>query len=545
MATSYTRNIQNVSIVQDQASMATTFNNKIKQVINMINTDGPIYSTWIVFQVGIKDPITFNSAAQNKQQNLIASLSFKKSGAGVANSFTLTIQYDPSDMGQDTKGTLEKLDEYLAAAMSVDFNTDLDTLRGSIQYGYNTTTDANLVSPKYTFYLTGADCDVKFESGLTTYTFEGTSTLSSDCEFQTNFPKQESKPLMDIIGQTLYYYYGDENNKPRNVDTSVGTHPSASNFKYRIDIPDNIYKECKKDCTVDVMTGMTPFEYCLAVLDQFNLTEAEEQSNKYSNLEEVPYSKRPRYTMYLTDVDTAPTIRISHYSGIVESSDLKINHEFSWGKQNGNIIVDWRPQVDTKLYLIRKARVLRASKLIDLYRSSDEQDIRTKYYDELVKIDDDLTEMYDAELTILGIPADPPLTAEVTIIPRILEMESRTAGIYVIKGCEDNISTNGIYTTKLELFRRRGLTDKTEDLKAAAEDIKKQEEAKAKAQKEAADNQTVRVYTDLYNYVDMSKKEAEEYQNKQSNTGYQRTVQPSAVQQLSASNQIKLVTNKN
>ena len=133
-----------------------------------------------------------------------------------------------------------------------------------------------------------------------------------------------------------------------------------------------------------------------------------------------------------------------------------------------------------------------------------------------------LLEMYDATMTTLGIPADAPITAEVKVIPTVLESVSRTAGIYIIKSATDTISTDGTYTTQFKLFRIRGLN-----------------EADAVSAKEIASNQTDEtkeetktVYTDLYTREEVPVSQT-------TNKTYNRKVQPSAVSQLS--NKVQLV----
>ena len=63
--------------------------------------------------------------------------------------------------------------------------------------------------------------------------------------------------------------------------------------------------------------------------------------------------------------------------------------------------------------------------------------------------------MYNAELELIGIPADPPMSAEIEVVPRVLENVSRTAGIYVITGASDEITNTGIFSSTLKLFRVR------------------------------------------------------------------------------------------
>lgn len=53
----------------------------------------------------------------------------------------------------------------------------------------------------------------------------------------------------------------------------------------------------------------------------------------------------------------------------------------------------------------------------------------------------------------------------------------------MITGCTDDIATNGLYTSTLDLFRLRGLTDSTIDY---TQYIKNQEEAKKEVQEEGA-----------------------------------------------------------
>ena len=77
----------------------------------------------------------------------------------------------------------------------------------------------------------------------------------------------------------------------------------------------------------------------------------------------------------------------------------------------------------------------------------------------------DLNEMFDAQLSIIGIPSDIPLGAEVRIVPRILETISRTAGVYMITGASD-----GTYTTTLDLFRVSGIGEERYKLPTTPED---------------------------------------------------------------------------
>ena len=481
-------NIKSVAATSNVAKMVQNFKNMLNNVTNMVATEGPVYTTWIKFKIGSNNPIVFDSSSTNPKKNLIASLDFNKVGAGVANDFTLTIQYDPFNMGQETADVVEVLDEYVAKAMSMgggDFDNDRNFLTGKIQYGYNSLSDNSLVSPEYKFFITNAETKVKFNSGISTYTFEGTSMLSADCDNNCDFSKIEDWKLMDIIEWTLYYWYGDKSNKPKH--TGDGT-PTDNIYKYKIDIPDEVYNNGKQHVNVEAKSGMTPWQYCQELLDLYPLTIAEEQSKLYDNLEMLSYAQRPRYVMYLDD--STKTIHVTHVvpsvvtdekgktTRVAEKSldDLNMDYEFSWGKQDTNIIIDWSPQVDTSLYLIRKARALRESRngeissRIAAAEDEGNEELAKSLRQKLVTVNDDLNEMFDAQLTIVGIPSDIPLGAEVRIVPRILETISRTAGVYMITGASDSISSNGTYTTTLDLFRVSGIGEERYKLPATPED---------------------------------------------------------------------------
>ena len=102
---------------------------------------------------------------------------------------------------------------------------------------------------------------------------------------------------------------------------------------------------------------------------------------------------------------------------------------------------------------------------IDLKDISDITGLSIKeLQEELTNVNDDLNEMFDAQLQTIGIPADVPIGVEVGIEPHILETVSRLAGIFVIVGASDTITSNGIFSTTYKLFRIRGFNDKVQSL---------------------------------------------------------------------------------
>lgn len=505
------------------------FLNMLDNVSNMLINEGPILSTWIKFQVGKKNPIVFDSSSTNPKKNLIAQLEFNKTGAGVTNDFTITIQYDPFNYGQEDTDIIEQLDEYVANAMSFDMDTDINTLRGTVQYGYNAASDSSLVSPEYTFFLTDASTTVKFESGLSTYVFKGCSTLASDSDNVVKFPAitGDGEKLLDIAISVLYRYYGDKANKPAvgkilsNYEIPEG---QENELKYKIVVSADCYNDCVENVTIGSKTGMTPWEYCQSLLDANPLTKTEkdavdEDGNYiYANLAKLSYAQRPRYVMSMDDA--TKTIMITHvvpkYTNEnktqLEASDpdLQTDYVFRWGMSNKkNLVVGWKPEVDTKLYLIRRARYLRAQQLLgddekfnelvskSIEESESTDEVKNAISKQLEGINDDLNEMFDAQLQIIGIPADPPIGLELGVQPTIMQTVSRTSGIYMVNGATDIISSNGMYITTLKMFRLRGMDDTVKELntktRQTAEEIAVQaardaEEARNAAEQQAANN---------------------------------------------------------
>ena len=489
------RNSPNVEVSIDQTTMAKRFSNMISNVKNAMRRNGPIYSTWIAFQIGMNTensrPIYFDTSSTDKKKNLIASLKYKKSCAGTANSMELTIVYDPFDHGQENSDVVEQLDEYVARAMSPDINDDdnLNLLKGYIQYGYNklSSSDAVMVSPKYWLQLTNAECTIDYNNGLATYVFSGTSIISTDADNVVSYPgygkyaeegKQYKWKKLDIVEYTLFKYYGDPDNRP--AHTADTTKCLDNKYKYKIDIPEDVWNaSIHQEIDYEPKTGMSPINYCQGLLDEGTncLTDEQIESEKFSNLAEMSYNQRPRYLISVDDANkvihithVTPTYVFDKNTGEVLSVEMNEDYQkaikarsisvpLSWSHKNDDLILAWKPEVNAFLYLIRKAKWLRNQKILEEAYASNDVAVIKKAEDKLIAVNDNLREMYNAQIQIVGIPADPPIGAEVEIYPQILETVSRTAGVYMITGCTDEITNTGIYTTTLELFRMRGFND--------------------------------------------------------------------------------------
>lgn len=511
----------------NSGKLAQRFETMMDNVMQMIEKEGPIYHTWIAFQVGgFDNPVVFNTDTTNPNQNCIASLSLTKSGAGTANQFTLKIVFDLFNYGQQSNHSeLEKLDQFLADAMANNIENTETGLLGYLQYGYvSTSTDLDLSSPFYSYYLTDATSDIDTSSGIAQYTFEGVTTLSSDCDFSANIGSYPTNwKLLDVVEWTIFYYYGDNENKPAHTTGDC----LDNEYKYRIDIPEDLYS-ANTELTVGYVnedkpleaTTANPIQYVQELLAKFPLTKSEIDSGIWNNLEELNYNQRPRYDWYITDHDGVKTWHLTHYCpGVSNSSNNTIteetdvnndtNYELSnvitWGLQQKNIVLDWKPQVDLKSYLIRKASLKRVRDAMDKTGAIDLDSFKNNTYYKDIKnaVDNNVyrqeesivQEYYNAEITFVGIPAEPPVNLRMKIIPRILETVSRTQGTYLVKKSTDNITNTGVYSTTCELCRIDNIDSSYASLK---QQIQEQEKQQQQVSSNSGSEQTTTHYTDLY-----------------------------------------------
>ena len=94
------RSFTGSSATMNQVTMAANFENTLKRVNNMIKKDSA-YSVWIRMVIGKgSNQIVFDSSSTNKEENIVMSLDYEKSGVGSANQFTFKVAFDLFNYGQ-------------------------------------------------------------------------------------------------------------------------------------------------------------------------------------------------------------------------------------------------------------------------------------------------------------------------------------------------------------------------------------------------------------------------------------------------------------
>lgn len=555
----------------NQTTMAIRFENMLQRVDNMIKSNN-IYSVWIRLDIGKDNPLTFNSASQNEDENLVMSLDFEKSGAGTANEFTFKIAFDLFNHGQVTKTRVEKLDELLYNCMnlpeSLQGNKDVtELLYCKFQYGYNVTGDTQLVSPLYEGMITDIKPSINYTNGKTYYTIKGSSFVSKS-SLKHNYDIIGEKDNynsgwngLDLVKWILWYYHGN----PATV-TDIGYKEEDRNNRdssvregfadmYNIDIPEDLRKNAS-NVQIDQMSDMTAIDYCKLVLQKtYNKADKRYDETKHDYIL-AEGEMKPYYTLYITDSGGGgvPTIHVAYIGSREDQASLncvrKINFEFTWFTKSNNLVLNWEPEVDLVSYLITRAnrefekdRIEKEKEALLRKAEQDKQEIENKAneinnrtdfpnaiphtvtvgpvqngegfydknynrrviqpykpptfsgvtgmgnnirpvmqrtpfvssasiesqkpattnqcnadiakYDERLRaLENDNIEFYSSSITLVGIPSDIPLNIMLLIKPIIFESVSRTQGMYYVTGSRDTISTSGLFTTKIDLFRQ-------------------------------------------------------------------------------------------
>lgn len=460
--------------------MVANFENMLKNVDNMIQSNN-IYSVWIRLVIG-KDKnsqIVFNSASQDKDENLFMSLHYEKSGAGTGNKFVFKVAYDLFNYGQETRKNVEKLDELMYKAMNLSEEKAEDGMYCQWQYGYNVYGNTQIVSPLYTGLLTSIEPSIDYANGKTFYTLSGLSYITktdnvySYDQIGNNDTKTGSWNGLDLVLWILWYYHGNPDtvsSLPRDYSGNIGNqHPDVANGrsqKFNIDIPVELMNTAS-NVYMDAMPGITPIDYCKEVLKKTYNTADKHYDTDSGEYKLESYEAAPHYTLYITDGnDDIPTVHIGFEGSTVESNAKTIDFNFNWFKKSNNIVIGWQPQVDMMVYLLSKnKRAILKDELEELedgntpYEGDELRKQIEKKKAELNSLNAELSnsEYFKSTLTLVGIPSDIPLNIILNIKPQIFESVSRTQGQYYLTASTDDINTNGLFTTTLSLFRINNL----------------------------------------------------------------------------------------
>lgn len=322
---------------------------------------------------------------------------------------------------------------------------------------------------------------------------------------------------MDLVLWILWYYHGNPatiSQLPQDYSGNVNNQhidvQNGVNTRLNIDIPKELMTTAS-NVYMPTLSKMTPIDYCKEVLNKIvNTSDPRYNGDKVNpdyDIKEGDF--RPYYTLYITDSggDGVPTVHITYISSkdIEDNTKDSINFNFDWFNRTNSIVVGWQPNVDVLSYLVVRAQREHDRLLLEkekeeklqetngrideaikgLEQSKKEQSglplidwqsgaiaalsglkktnetIITNSYDEKIKQLSNTANMeyYKSVLTLVGIPADIPIGAVLSIKPRIFESVSRTQGKYYITSSKDTVNSNGIFLTTIELMRLKNYNE--------------------------------------------------------------------------------------
>ena len=285
------RSFTGSSATMNQVTMAANFENTLKRVNNMIKKDSA-YSVWIRMVIGKgSNQIVFDSSSTNKEENIVMSLDYEKSGVGSANQFTFKVAFDLFNYGQQTKGAVEQLDELLYNAMNISGLgsniSESNILNCKFQYGYNILGDTQIVSPLYEGMITDIVPSVDYTNGKTYYTISGSSFVINTSTGQGyNFSAIGNVETgeggwngMDLILWILWYYHGNNSTVDMIWDKGYKNNLKKHSTdwygdlvdKFNIDIPEDLRNSASNVC-MEAVSGVTAIDYCKMVLDKVKNT---------------------------------------------------------------------------------------------------------------------------------------------------------------------------------------------------------------------------------------------------------------------------------
>lgn len=517
MASYTARSFQDIQATMTHNTMVTRFQNMLSKVDNMIQSNNiySVWIRLVIGK-SENNKIVFDTTSTNPDENLVISLDYDKCGAGQSNEFTFKVAFDLFNYGQETKKNVEALDELIYKALDISSYDDAtDSFYCKFQYGYNIVGDTQIVSPLYEGLITNIVPSIDYTNGKTYYTITGNSFITGSSLTYT-FEAFENRNGLEVVAETLWYYCGNQDTLS-NLSTFSNIkaneqHEDVINNKcvtlFNIDVPSELVKNASTIEKLEVSNEMTVIDYIKLVLSNTYNTADTRYNSETGTYNVVEGQFKPYYTYYITDSGGSgvPTIHITYISSTSDVSSINgidtIDFTFEWFKRSNNIVVGWNPQVDLKTYFLTRAQIEKIKgEELEVQRQIEENETKieegTKEIREilqgptlngkplygkviaklptaeaavaaianaglkakLAKIQSELDsfaqgyEYYKATITLVGIPSDIPLNIILNIVPNILESPSRTKGKYYVLGSTDKISTNGLFTTTINLFR--------------------------------------------------------------------------------------------
>lgn len=469
------------------------------------------YVPWLLFKIrnqysetDIRDALvidTYNSTAtitlpngrsQKLSHIMLLNFEYNKSGAGTANTFSITFAFNPAEK-QDNAGQLidpEIIDQALMTSTILEIDKTSDTQKTNavnaiakhqvyMRMGYacdsENASTSKLTSPEYFGQALGASSELR--DGLIIYTITGYSNITYLMNLKVTIPERGTKSsgetaggwkVSDAMWDAIAMYFGDDDKGIHIEDRDKNVPDFHKIFPNKTVIIDNLTPEYLNEQEVYISPSgenETLWQYLdrIKKLVKFPINDELEEASRITidwRIEE--YDNKMHFYIYVLDPRIPGegnsyniTDNDSRYVNVVYEYPTKTNNivrsftpDFKFETVWGSDIIAENPENSTSYYVDEKGDVY---SFYDIRSYNDSLSGNDKFTS-LASYASSIQYNYSANLTTLGIPADIPLGTIIRIRPIINGKEYHYGGYYMINKTTDRIDTNG-YTTEYELFK--------------------------------------------------------------------------------------------
>lgn len=401
------------------------FQNSIANVTALLRRSK--YSPYIEFSVG-----NFRVSTQ-KNNNYFMQLNIQYTGAGSANTVGLEIAYVPKP-GEDPNAIDKALDGAVAYKKPC-----------YLRFGYSGS--EMLLSPLYEFIIT--DYKISLRDNMIYYSLTVISTIAKLREYRTDFPLGRENMVEHTDEEGNIYYYSE--NIAEEVRRTFDEMFKDEGYKTILD--EGVYTNASWT-NLKPINNITVFQYANTLLSEIKDRESDTAVYWYS-FEDAEGEKRIYIHRTLNQEDLlvkekAETLFTFDWGGNPQNitrNTLVLTFENSF---TGAVNIATKDSLYQDHYVINSSGEsvkIKGLKSVDVgdYASNDSTIANRQWWKASAWV-------YDAQLEIVGIPADIPIGVLIRVRPLIYGREHHTAGVYMITGASSNITSNG-FTTNLKLVK--------------------------------------------------------------------------------------------
>lgn len=410
---------------------------RMKQFRDMVSVlpkalTGSLYTPFIEFIVGGIKFATYESNDYFMQM----SCTFSGTGLDVANQYSIQLAYMPKP-NQDPNF----IDEALAGVTA-------DNKPVTIRFGYNGIPGYNLLSSTYKCLITGYT--VTIQNNYFYYTINCVSQGTMYREQRFNFPRV---PNIDPINWIYQCWTGNikgleslSDQYDLKIDQDAYGHVEKMDIGYNKDSEGNVTNNDS------ALNDVTVFEFLDTVL--YNIKDTDNDNAVY--------------WYELVDTKEKQTVVI-HRTVIESEKDLSglATFTFDWGgnhqdNSTNNLILSFETEYKGEVNIAMTEDIFSKKYAIDsegrkltamgYFEYLVPDYVRQDYYRDAKFWSRSTLWAYNAQMELLGIPADIPIGAYIEVNPLIYGRKHHTAGIYIITGARCDISANG-FRTNLSLTK--------------------------------------------------------------------------------------------